>query len=131
MATSSDDRVSATRVIEAPAEAIFAVLADPSSHTAIDGTGLHAVTGSQALAEHPSWSPDGRTLAFTLLPRRLPMRGVLAQQVYLVGANGHGLRRLTSRQAGAGEAAWSPDGRRIAFSAPRSMADNIDERMRR
>ncbi|MBV9279375.1 MAG: polyketide cyclase [Chloroflexi bacterium] len=33
------DRVSATRVINAPAEAIFAVLADPAKHAAIDGTG--------------------------------------------------------------------------------------------
>ena len=33
------DTVSATRVIDAPAEAVFAVLADPASHAAIDGTG--------------------------------------------------------------------------------------------
>lgn len=33
------DRVSATRVINAPAEAIFAILADPAKHAAIDGTG--------------------------------------------------------------------------------------------
>jgi uncharacterized protein YndB with AHSA1/START domain len=32
------DRVRATRVITAPAEAIFAVLADPTQHAAIDGT---------------------------------------------------------------------------------------------
>lgn len=35
----ADDRVSATTVISAPAEAIFAVLADPAKHAAIDGTG--------------------------------------------------------------------------------------------
>src|SRR5215207_8416056 len=35
----ADDRVSATTVINAPAEAIFAVLTDPASHAAIDGTG--------------------------------------------------------------------------------------------
>lgn len=35
----ADDRVSATAVIAAPAEAIFAVLADPAKHSAIDGTG--------------------------------------------------------------------------------------------
>ena len=33
------DQMSATTVIDAPAEAIFAVLADPSKHAAIDGTG--------------------------------------------------------------------------------------------
>lgn len=31
--------ISATTTIKAPAEAIFAILADPSRHTAIDGTG--------------------------------------------------------------------------------------------
>ncbi len=35
----ADDSVSATTVINAPAEAIFAVLADPARHHAIDGTG--------------------------------------------------------------------------------------------
>lgn len=35
----ADDRISASTVIDAPAEAIFAILADPASHAAIDGTG--------------------------------------------------------------------------------------------
>jgi uncharacterized protein YndB with AHSA1/START domain len=33
------DSVSATTVIDAPAEAVFAILADPAKHAAIDGTG--------------------------------------------------------------------------------------------
>jgi len=35
----ADETVSATTIINAPAEAIFAVLADPARHPAIDGTG--------------------------------------------------------------------------------------------
>jgi hypothetical protein len=35
----TDDSVSAITVINAPAEAIFAVLTDPAKHAAIDGTG--------------------------------------------------------------------------------------------
>ncbi len=35
----ADETVSATTIINAPAEAIFAVLADPAMHVAIDGTG--------------------------------------------------------------------------------------------
>jgi hypothetical protein len=35
----TDESVSATAVIHAPAEVIFAVLADPAKHAAIDGTG--------------------------------------------------------------------------------------------
>jgi hypothetical protein len=35
----ANDSISATTVINAPAEAIFAVLTDPAMHAAIDGTG--------------------------------------------------------------------------------------------
>jgi len=35
----TDETMSATTIINAPAEAIFAVLADPAEHAAIDGTG--------------------------------------------------------------------------------------------
>jgi uncharacterized protein YndB with AHSA1/START domain len=35
----ADDRLSATTVIPAPAESIFAVLTDPAQHAAINGTG--------------------------------------------------------------------------------------------
>ena len=35
----ADESISATTVIDAPAEVIFAVLADPAQHAAIDGTG--------------------------------------------------------------------------------------------
>src|SRR5256885_7699665 len=38
-AVMADDSVSATRVMNASAEAVFAVLADPARHAAIDGTG--------------------------------------------------------------------------------------------
>jgi uncharacterized protein YndB with AHSA1/START domain len=35
----ADETLSATTIINAPAEAVFAVLADPAKHAAIDGTG--------------------------------------------------------------------------------------------
>jgi hypothetical protein len=35
----TDDRLSASMVVDAAAEAVFAVLADPTKHAAIDGTG--------------------------------------------------------------------------------------------
>jgi hypothetical protein len=37
--TMADDSVSATTMIDAPADVIFGVLADPTKHAAIDGTG--------------------------------------------------------------------------------------------
>lgn len=35
----SNDSVCATTIVDAPAEAVFAILADPAAHAAIDGTG--------------------------------------------------------------------------------------------
>jgi hypothetical protein len=42
--------VSVSRSIEAPAEKIFQVLADPGSHVALDGSGMLRVTPSQPTA---------------------------------------------------------------------------------
>jgi hypothetical protein len=49
----ADDRVSATAVIDAPAEAIFAVLAEPAKHSAIDGTGWVRETPACLRQAHP------------------------------------------------------------------------------
>src|SRR5882757_6462340 len=48
----ADESVSATTIIDAPAEAIFAVLAYPARHAAIDGTGwvLEALEGKPLTA---------------------------------------------------------------------------------
>jgi len=64
----------------------------------------------------PTWSPDGRRLAF----RHLDASG---SSVYLVNADGTGQKRLT---AGTSDwsPAWSPDGARIAYS---TLRDNQQE----
>jgi Tol biopolymer transport system component len=59
-------------------------------------------------ASAPDWSPDGRRLAF--------QHCVRACDLWTVDADGGRLRRLT-RRAGALHAAWSPDGRFVAFLA--------------
>ncbi len=48
----TEETISATTIIDAPAEAIFAVLADPAKHAAIDGTGsVREPLDSQHLTE--------------------------------------------------------------------------------
>ncbi len=56
----ADDTVSATTVIDAPAEVIFAVLADPATHAAIDGTGWvrESLDGRPLTADGADF-PDG------------------------------------------------------------------------
>jgi TolB protein len=64
---------------------------------------------------YPTWSPDGRWIAFTEEPR-----GNLASggQIFLLSTVTHRLRVLTQMPKGCSpeEAAWSPDSRRIAFA---------------
>ena len=60
------------------------------------------------LASDPVWSPDGRKIAFVRLSKRLG--------VYVVNADGSGMRNLTPKPVGTDASpAWSPDGRKIAF----------------
>jgi Tol biopolymer transport system component len=67
-------------------------------------------------AQHAAWSPDGSLLAFA---HRAAKAGPRA--VFVVGADGRGLRRLTGEMpdqpwyADASVPRWSPDGRWITF----------------
>jgi Tol biopolymer transport system component len=85
-----------------------------------DGTGRRVVAEN---ASNPTWSPDGKQIAF--------MRDVCAKwndsgactlaldnpyEIFTVGADGGGARRLTFHEGYDGDPAWSPDGRWIAFA---------------
>ncbi|HEX6659386.1 MAG TPA: hypothetical protein VF065_14955, partial [Ilumatobacter sp.] len=62
----------------------------------------------------PTWSPDGRWLAFT--SRRGEKKGDSTLHVLPVGGPGE-LRTLCVMPDGLGDVAWSPDGRWIAFTS--------------
>lgn len=64
--------------------------------------------GSFAVATDPAWSPDGRKIAFV---DQSASRGTL----YVMNADGSGVRRVVRRGFDAGWPSWSPDGRSIAF----------------
>jgi Tol biopolymer transport system component len=72
-----------------------------------DGSGFHRLVRRGL---DPAFSPDGRRLAFT------SKRGI-----WIVGIDGHGLQRLTSRDDQAFD--WSPDGKAIVFV--RAIAKNV------
>jgi Tol biopolymer transport system component len=56
----------------------------------------------------PTWSPDGTKIAFAS-----KREGTF--DLFVMGAEGTGARRITSTKEQDGNPAWSPDGRRIAF----------------
>ena len=61
-------------------------------------------------ASGPSWSPDGKQIAF------VSWRDGNGE-IYVIGTNGHGLKRVTHDLVGQHRPSFSPDGRRIAYIA--------------
>ena len=77
----------------------------------------------------PSWSPDGKWIAFTSDRDTTRARWdggwelVQSTALYIVRADGSSLRRLTKLGGYAGSPRWSPDGKKIVFyrSTPRDV----------
>jgi TolB protein len=77
-----------------------------------DGSDLRQLTPGTS-DENPSWSPDGRRIAFD----RLTGEGY---DVFVMNADGTGVVQLTSGSADEGDPAWSPDGKSILFTSDRT-----------
>jgi hypothetical protein len=70
------------------------------------------LTSAPANAEDvlPAWSPDGKRIAFE---RTAP--GTNQRDLWMMGADGRGQRRLTSGVAVFSPPRWSPDGKQLIF----------------
>jgi hypothetical protein len=82
-------------------------------------------TGNTLIAQNagfPAWSPDGQRIAFV---RGLVTAGQFQDEIYSMRANGTEVRRLTHNRVDDLAPAYSPSGRRIAFS---SLAGIVDMR---
>ena len=66
----------------------------------------------------PVWSPDDKQIAFS------GQRGGITD-LFIVNADGKGLRQLTNDMYGDLQPAWSPDGRRIAFATDRGPGTDL------
>ena len=67
----------------------------------------------------PSWSPDGKKIAF------VSMRNSGRNQIYVMDSIGENIRRITEGAFDLNPA-WSPDGRTIAYDG-REVGDEIEK----
>jgi dipeptidyl aminopeptidase/acylaminoacyl peptidase len=70
------------------------------------------------VTDHPSWSPDGKSIAFHSRPEG-------QAEIYVTGSEGGRLRRLTEEAAEDVLPNWSRDGRRIYFGSRRTGIHEI------
>ncbi|HSS80707.1 MAG TPA: hypothetical protein VLK24_05875 [Gaiellaceae bacterium] len=94
------------------AEATLYLADKDGSH--VRSLGLHGLSAA--------WSPDGKRLAFVSFddanaPACSAASCPPSGELYVVGADGSGLRRLTRSKADDEHPSWSPDGSRIAFAS--------------
>jgi dipeptidyl aminopeptidase/acylaminoacyl peptidase len=79
---------------------------------------------TMARISDPQASPDGSRILFTLRTTDLEAnRG--RTDLWVVGANGDGLRRLTDDPANDSEGRWAPDGQTVFFLSTRSGSSQI------
>ena len=95
---------------------------------ALFGAETHPLTIHDMLAMErisgPQVSPDGDRIAFTLRTTDLEAnRG--RTDIWLVGLDGSGLRRMTAHEASDFEPRWSPDGEHLYFLSTRSGSSQV------
>lgn len=95
-----------------------------------DESGLEPIVGMSTVArvrprlfDRPTWSPDGKAIAFTVDRSKPYGRGGFTRtDIYVVGRDGSGLRRLT-RDGRSLSPVWSPDGRTLIYARRSEMED--------
>ncbi len=94
-----------------------------------DGSGVtRLTTNDNGIDYHPAWSPDGSKIAFTTNRSANPNDPTdpscyfEALEIWVMNANGSGLRNLTNTCRGEAWPSWSPSGSEIVFVSDRGTA---------
>ncbi len=81
-----------------------------------DGSNTQNLTDNPFDDRSPSWSPDGKRIAFTSARDEDNPQN---SEIYVMDADGNNLQKLTKNVGDDRDPSWSPDGERIVFSAGR------------
>jgi TolB protein len=80
-----------------------------------DGKALNNLSGdTEVFSSSVTWSPDGRHIAF--VNTRSGNNTGDVNPIYLMQADGSGLRKLTDKLGAYSDISWSPDSQSIVFS---------------
>jgi TolB protein len=99
---------------------------DADGHNAVQITQKDLPTGSED--SHPTWSPDGKHLAFMRL-NNSTAEPYGRQAIFVANADGSNQRRVTPWNLDANSPDWSPDGRLILFTSHLDSALQAPEQL--
>jgi Tol biopolymer transport system component len=111
-------RILFNRVSDFFPHALYAVNPDGTGLLRLSPPELSVVDNESYDVISADWSPSGSQVAFAGKWRSGNGNG-RGTALYIVNADGTGLRQITPSGLGAESAQWSPDGRQIAFSSNR------------
>ena len=84
-----------------------------------DGSDIRRLTDTPFRVGSPTWSPDGKQIAFMMDIETDPKKWQ-QYDVFVMNADGSRQRNLTEHPALDGLPSWSPDGKQIAFISERA-----------
>ena len=115
-------KAAGTSTVNVPARGGFVFLLNRKVYVMnADGSGQRQLTKHMGYDGGPTWSPDGKRIAFDSI------RGGTSDisDIYVMNADGSDQRQLTKHSGHNGGPSWSPDGQRIAFHSNRDGTDDI------
>jgi len=85
-------------------------------HVVTVGSGrTRQITRGNCHDSSPSWSPDGKRIAF-VSNRGRDSDWDIVSDIWIAGTSGGSPKRFTSLKGGASDPVWSPDGKRLAYT---------------
>ena len=114
--------------VEAQARIAFDSNRDGNSEIYVmdaDGGNLQRLTNHPDGDFHPSWSPDGKWIAFLSRRDQVRSKHGIAAEIYVMDAGGGNPQRLTNDPHDDYHPSWSPDGKQIAFASVRDGNTDI------